>query len=539
VSPTDELATAMQAATAKCAKGEAQGLVRALAGALVPGGEPLDETTAEGLLLGLNERRWFDLTVELGQALAARGPMSSGMQRRYAQALIERGQLAAARTQLEPLARQKGIPASVRAEARGLIGRAHKQEFIDQLRASSKASAPKLKQAITAYLNEYEEDPPARDWHGVNAVALLVLAQRRGLTAAQIADPKTLAEQIVKNLQVKRERTRFDDATLAEAFVALGRYDEAAASLQRYVWHPDTSAFSLGSTLRQLEEVWELDAPGHPGQPLLTVLRARLIEVEQGAVTLQPGQVHAVLQAAAAPEGLHLEKVFGKDHFVTFENYRKGLERCQCVARIGRELSRGDGTGFLIRGSDLSAKLSADPVLITNCHVINPTGSGEGFRPDEVVISFHALDGVAPDQRFTVKQVLWSSPPSELDATIVTLDGPVSLTAPYPLAKSLPLRGARVTVLGHPGGGTLSFSIADNELLDYEDAGSKLHYRTPTEGGSSGSPVFNQDWRLIGLHHAGGDAMARLNGQAGTYQANEGIRFEKIREAFEGQYQGG
>ncbi len=293
MSSTGELATAIQAATAKCAKGEAQGAVRALAAALVAGGEAPDETTAEGLLLGFNERRWFDLAVELGQALAARGPMSNGMQRRYAQALIERGQLAAARAQLEPLARQKGIPASVRAEARGLIGRAHKQEFIDQLRATSKASAPKLKQAITAYLNEYEEDPPARDWHGINAVALLALAQRRGLSAAQIADPKTLAEQIVKNLQVKRERTRFDDATLAEAFVALGRYDEAAASLQTYVWHPDTSAFSLGSTLRQLEQIWELDAPGHPGQPLLTMLRARLVEVEQGAVMLPPGQVRA------------------------------------------------------------------------------------------------------------------------------------------------------------------------------------------------------------------------------------------------------
>ena len=78
---------------------------------------------------------------------------------------------------------------------------------------------------------------------------------------------------------------------------------------------------------------------------------------------------------------MHLEKVFGKDHFVTLENYRKGLERCKCVARIGRELSRGEGTGFLLRGSDLSAKLSADPVLITNCHVIDPNGSGEGFPP--------------------------------------------------------------------------------------------------------------------------------------------------------------
>lgn len=538
MSPTHDQVAAIQAATGKCAKGEAQAAIHTLAGAVAAGAEPPDETIAEALLLGLNERRWFDLSVELGQGLAGRGPMSGGMRRRYAQALIERGLLAAARTELDPLVKQKGVPASERAEARGLIGRSYKQEFIDQLRATSKASASKLKQAITAYLKEYDEDPPARDWHGINAVALLALAQRRTLTAAQIADPKALVERIVKNLQVKRERTRFDEATLAEASLALGRYDDAAACLQKYVWHPDTSAFSLGSTLRQFEQVWELDTPGHPGQPLLTMLRARLVEVEQGAVTLPPSQVLEAMRTPSAAAGLHLEKVFGKDNFVTLENYRRGLERCQCVARIGRELSRGDGTGFLLRGSDLSAKLSAEPVLITNCHVIDPRGQ-DGLRPDEVGISFHALDGVDPDHTFAVKQVLWSSPPGQLDATIVTLDGSIPLAAPYPLAKTLPLRGARVTVIGHPGGGTLSFSIADNELLDYEDAGFKLHYRTPTEGGSSGSPVFNLDWRLIGLHHAGGDAIARLNGKEGTYQANEGIRFDNIRAAFDTEYKGG
>ena len=65
----------------------------------------------------------------------------------------------------------------------------------------------------------------------------------------------------------------------------------------------------------------------------------------------------------------------------------------------------------------------------------------------------------------------------------------------------------------------------DYHLLDYDDT--RLHYRSPTEGGSSGSPVFDKAWNLIGLHHAGSLEMRRLHGP-GVYPANEGIRLSAI-----------
>jgi V8-like Glu-specific endopeptidase len=69
----------------------------------------------------------------------------------------------------------------------------------------------------------------------------------------------------------------------------------------------------------------------------------------------------------------------------------------------------------------------------------------------------------------------------------------------------------------------------DNLLLDHEKP--KIHYRAPTEGGSSGSPVFDQNWELLALHHAGGMNMQKLNGKPGTYPANEGLYFRNILDA--------
>jgi V8-like Glu-specific endopeptidase len=83
-------------------------------------------------------------------------------------------------------------------------------------------------------------------------------------------------------------------------------------------------------------------------------------------------------------------------------------------------------------------------------------------------------------------------------------------------------------VIGHPRGlAQPQFSLQDNVLLDYDDR--VLHYRSPTEGGSSGSPVFNNEWQLIGLHHAGGFNLPQLNEAGGTHAANEGITFDAIR----------
>jgi V8-like Glu-specific endopeptidase len=85
-------------------------------------------------------------------------------------------------------------------------------------------------------------------------------------------------------------------------------------------------------------------------------------------------------------------------------------------------------------------------------------------------------------------------------------------------------------VIGHPRGlNQPQFSLQDNLLLDYDRT--YVHYRSPTEPGSSGSPVFDNKWALIALHHAGAVDTPKLNQRGGSYAANEGIRLSAIVEA--------
>jgi V8-like Glu-specific endopeptidase len=87
-------------------------------------------------------------------------------------------------------------------------------------------------------------------------------------------------------------------------------------------------------------------------------------------------------------------------------------------------------------------------------------------------------------------------------------------------------------VIGHPSAGGLSFSLQDNLLMDLAEP--KLHYRAPTEPGSSGSPVFNAQWKLIALHHASVTApLSERAAGAEPYAANEGLWIQSIRQALD------
>jgi Trypsin-like peptidase domain/Tetratricopeptide Repeats-Sensor len=519
-----ELSQAIIAAAREYAKSTAEQRLGELEQLAAPERGAIGDAGARALLQPLLNARWFDLAARLGTALRSGGITSSSFTRRWAQALIENRELSKARQVLEQQLAGPRDPEFV--EMYGVLGRVKKQQFIEGVRALGIVNAELLRDAVAAYQAGYVIDPERNTWHGINMIACLEYAARRGLVGVQVSGRVPTADDILTDLNSKNALDQWDIGTRAEAYVQKNELRLAAEDLRRYADHPGITAFNIGSTLRQFEEIWELDNRGDGARELLFILRARLTEVENGSVSVRPQDVRDVRAG-----NVKLEAVFGDARFASLEWFKTAIARCAGVAKIGSETTTRGGTGFLVRGGDLVSKWGDEVLLITNEHVVSETNPEAFARPADARVRFQASDAVAPDRALRIKEVLFTSPKAELDVTIARLDAQLPAAAAMQPTPQLPLADGkgRVLVIGHPEGGDLAFSIVDNALIGCSDR--CLHYRAPTEGGSSGSPVFNMKWQLIGLHHGGGDALPRLDGKPGTYQANEGIRLDTIAAA--------
>jgi endonuclease G, mitochondrial len=59
----------------------------------------------------------------------------------------------------------------------------------------------------------------------------------------------------------------------------------------------------------------------------------------------------------------------------------------------------------------------------------------------------------------------------------------------------------RANIIQHPGGDPQQVTLRDNQVVKTLEH--FIHYEADTQPGSSGSPVFNDQWQLAALHHSG------------------------------------
>jgi hypothetical protein len=490
----------------------------------------------EALRLLRENRRYEDL-LEVADALLANHVTDAGVKRAIAQGLVDRGRAATSLLVFRSILDDPETGPDERAEALGGVGRCSKELFLSTSDPTTRAGY--LTRSYAAYRRAYDADH--EDLRaGINAVALLARASRDGAViddavdepvppAAARREARLLADEVLRTVDALAEPDVWALATACEACIALGEDDDAVGWAVQIVDGGEATAFELAALLRQLTTVWNLGTDDPPGDRLLPMLRAELLNRHGGDVVLDSGDLRTGRLDPQSEESL--EKVFGDTRFVGLPWYRTGLERCRAVARVETESGDGIGTAFLVAGPDLHPALPP-LVCLTNGHVVP-----EGLDPDDAWVSFHGLDGDAPVgvvARFRVTAVPWHEPSTApgLDTTILVLEGYPPGVGPLPVADDLPKLGGRTSqrayIIGHPRGlETPQYSLQDNVILDYDDV--LLHYRSPTEPGSSGSPVFDNQWRLIGLHHAGRADTPRLHDQGGTYAANEAILLSAVR----------
>ncbi|MEV6196312.1 serine protease [Streptomyces sp. NPDC051920] len=244
-------------------------------------------------------------------------------------------------------------------------------------------------------------------------------------------------------------------------------------------------------------------------------------------------------RARLAAHGTELEAVIGEDDSLWLGFLSRGLLMARAVVRVVtlpvRSPAVPEGTGVLV----------SPRVLLTNHHVVP---DAEHAAPMGVQVGYeYGDDGgelACTTIRLAPETLFFTAPVSTLDFTVVALAEEAPENTGYvPLieAGGKVLIAEPLNVIHHPGGERKQVSIRNNRLVSQDEKW--LRYTSDTRHGSSGAPVFNDQWEMVALHHGGipaRDAEGRrltrtsevwtpdMDEEAVAYQWNEGARVSRI-----------
>jgi endonuclease G len=245
----------------------------------------------------------------------------------------------------------------------------------------------------------------------------------------------------------------------------------------------------------------------------ITTIRAE--NASESAITLD-GLAHVDLRremiSATATEDVAdaFERYIGSNDLLPINYLLSGYLHGRAVGRVKyfdkREGKTATATGFMI----------SPTLLMTNHHVF-PVADLPSFQTlvEDPTIEFgyeFDLDGVLTEP------VVYELDPATFLYTNENLDLALVAVRPTDRGGSHQIKeqgylvlngrigkaglGDFATIIQHPAGREKQISLRNNEIIDtsHPDA---IIYASDTAPGSSGAPVFNNEWQIIALHSAG------------------------------------
>lgn len=348
-------------------------------------------------------------------------------------------------------------------------------------------------------------------------------------------------DQIARTEQRYKERT--EERQHTEAHLAAGAIIEANSpqTVRRRLEHrgmdPDTAE-------RVVSEV--AAAPPHASSEMVReIVTSAIPAAVAGAVLApMPGTDIDPISPAA-----FFERILGTNDLMDARFLEEGATVARSVGRIvigeASGLIAGYGTGVLI----------APDLVMTNNHVLR---SAAEAASSTLELDYEATEGGRLKQSvsFRLDPDAFFVTDSHFDYTVVAV-APVSESGTdrtrFGWVRLNPnlgkvIKGERVNIVQHPNGDPKQVALHENQVCDMLP--DFLHYKTDTAPGSSGSPVFNDEWELVALHHSGvprRDAQDRILTSDGEvwdqsmgeqhidWVANEGARVSRIVASLLGQ----
>ncbi|SEB22701.1 serine protease [Variovorax sp. YR216] len=514
--------------------------VNHIADELAPAGNQVPKQDIRNVMDILRRHRHFDHMHLVGLAWHDTRRCDALIQRLLAQAAVELGAFERADELLDEA--DKAAAASPKdldfivqaADYQGLRGRIRKQKSV------LTEDVNLLVEATECYQKQLGSKPSF--FLGVNVLALRTRLHDLGIDHP--GPPLAALAHEVLGQAISAARSDPVDpwplATASEACLALNRIDpghewcdKAELWLYRFLGHPGAGPFEVESYFRQVRELWK-------GNPLDgSLCSGRLAKIFERHVMRTQHRWSAdarQLQRLQDNPG-ELEKNFSGEKAFTVDDVRKMLAISPNIGCVTNTNGVRMGTGFLMPGAAFGKPYPL--VFVTNAHVISDTVP-KALKWEDARVTFEIEAASGVDMAHRVQEVLYTSEPGKLgnvadapgklDVTVCLLRSTPKDASGLSVATSIPLPSpnTKAFVVGHPQAGEMQFSLQDSVLMDVCPQERLMHYRTPTDPGSSGSPVFNQDWEVVALHHAGSQACPRFAG-SGTYEANEGITLQAIR----------